>query len=440
MAEPTSEDKKLAEPEHLDLRDPHFRAKAYETYATLRARGPVARVRFTPGDDDEADSQARGPFGRPVYMVTRYQEAVDALLDERFTMDVRTTMTPEQLEKLPPTPEEFRPLSRSILSVDPPDHTRLRKLVQPSFSERAMKSLRPRVQQIAEDLLTSAEQAAAERGESYPNRQMDLIDAYAYPLPITVISELLGVPEEDRANIRRWSETLFSGGRARGQEMSEEARASLREFTAYLRDLFEEKRHDPTDDLISRLVHAEEDGDVLSEDELLSMVFILIVAGHVTTVNLIGNAVMALLTHPDQLERLKADPSLAKSAVEETLRYWGPAETVVPRFAREDIQINGTRIPKGETLMVSLASADRDPARFPDPDDFELGRAEANRHIAFGKGIHMCLGAPLARLEGQIALNVLFARMPDLRLAVEPGEIAWRAGFLRGIDRLPILF
>jgi cytochrome P450 len=303
-----------------------------------------------------------------------------------------------------------------------------------------MKSLRPRVQQIAEDLLMSAEQAAAERGESHLNRRMDLIDAYAYPLPITVISELLGVPEEDRANIRRWSETLFSGGQARGQEMSEEARTSLREFTAYLRDLFEAKRHEPADDLISRLVHAEEDGDVLSEDELLSMVFILIVAGHVTTVNLIGNAVMALLTHPDQLERLKADPSLAKSAVEETLRYWGPAETVVPRFAREDIQINGTRIPKGETLMVSLASADRDPARFPDPDDFELGRAEANRHIAFGKGVHMCLGAPLARLEGQIALNVLFARMPDLRLAVEPEEIAWRAGFLRGIDRLPVLF
>lgn len=439
MTEPKSENKTPVEPEHLNLRDPHFRAKAYDTYATLRARGPVARVRFTPGD--EADGgQDQGPFGRPVFMVTRYQEAVEALLDERFTMDVRTTMTPEQLEKLPPTPEEFRPLSRSILSVDPPDHTRLRKLVQPSFSERAMKTLRPRVHQIADELLTSAEQAAAERGELHPNRRMDLIEAYAYPLPITVISEMLGVPEEDRANIRRWSESLFSGGQARGQEMSEEARASLREFTVYLRDLFERKRHEPTDDLISQLVHAEEDGDVLSEDELLSMVFILIVAGHVTTVNLIGNAVQALLTHPDQLERLKADPSLAKAAVEETLRFWGPAETVVPRFAREDIQIDGTCIPKSEPLMVSLASADRDPARFPNPDDFDLSRAETHRHIAFGKGIHMCLGAPLARLEGQIALNVLLARMPDLRLAVAPEEIAWRAGFLRGIDRLPILF
>jgi cytochrome P450 len=269
---------------------------------------------------------------------------------------------------------------------------------------------------------------------------MDLIESYAYPLPITVISELLGVPEEDRANIRRWSEAIFSSGRARDQGLSDEARASLREFTTYLRDLFERKRHEPTDDLISQLVHAEEDGDVLSEDELLSMVFILIVAGHITTVNLIGNAVLALLTHPNQLERLKQDPTLAKVAVEETLRYWGPAETVVPRFAREDIQIDGICIPKGEPLMVSLASADRDPARFPDPDEFELDRAEANRHIAFGKGIHMCLGAPLARLEGQIALNVLFARMPDLRLATTPEEVAWRAGFLRGIDRLPIRF
>jgi cytochrome P450 len=441
MTELTSEEKTLTEPEHLDLRDPHFRSKAYDTYADMRARGPVARVRFTPGDDDEDDGgQARDPFRRPVFMVTRYQEAVEALLDERFTMDARTTMTPEQLEKLPPTPEEFRPLSRSILSVDPPDHTRLRKLVQPSFSERAMKSLRPRVRQIAEDLLIAAERAAAERGEAHPDRQMDLIESYAYPLPITVISELLGVPEEDRANIRRWSEAIFSGGPARDQGLSDEARASLREFTAYLRDLFERKRHEPTDDLISQLVHAEEDGDVLSEDELLSMVFILIVAGHITTVNLIGNAVLALLTHPNQLERLKQDPTLAKVAVEETLRYWGPAETVVPRFAREDIQINGTCIPKGEPLMVSLASADRDPARFPDPDEFELDRAEANRHIAFGKGIHMCLGAPLARLEGQIALNVLFARMPDLRLAIAPEEVAWRAGFLRGIDRLPIRF
>lgn len=440
MTEPTSEDKTLVEPEHLDLQDPHFRATAYDTYATLRERGPIVRVRFNAGDESEDGGQDQGPFGRPVFMVTRYQEAVDTLLDERFSMDARTTMTPEQLEKLPPTPEEFRPLSRSILSVDPPDHTRLRKLVQPSFSERAMKTLRPRVHQIADELLNTAEQAAAERGELSPNRRMELIEAFAYPLPITVISELLGVPEEDRADIRRWSESLFSGGQARGQGMSEEARASLREFTAYLRDLFDRKHHEPTDDLISQLVHAEEDGDVLSEDELLSMVFILIVAGHITTVNLIGNAVLALLTHPDQLERLKGDPSLAKSAVEETLRYWGPAETVVPRFARENIQIDGTCITKGEPLMVSLASADRDPARFPDPDDFDLGRAETNRHIAFGKGIHMCLGAPLARLEGQVALNVLFARMPGLRLAVPREEVAWRPGFLRGIDRMPILF
>lgn len=273
MTQPTSEDKTQTEPEFLDFGDPHFRAMAYDTYATLRERGPVSRVRFTSGDED--DETPRGPFGREVFMITRYAEAVDALLDERFSMDARSTMTPEQLEQLPPTPEEFRPLTRTILSVDPPDHTRLRKLVQPSFSERAMKNLRPRVQQIADDLLNEAEQAAAERGEISPNRRMELIEAFAYPLPITVISEMLGVPEADRPAIRRWPETLFSGGQARGRGMSDEARTALREFSAYLKDLFEEKRHEPTDDLISDLVHAEEDGDVLSEDELLSMVFIL---------------------------------------------------------------------------------------------------------------------------------------------------------------------
>lgn len=432
----------------LDLSDPHFRETAFATYADLRERGAVSRVSMTVSDELEAAgadgetepedtiAQRRDALINELFFVAGYDEAVAALLDDRLGVDPQAALTEEQKAQLPETPEEFRPLQRSLLSVDPPDHTRLRRLVQPSFGARAMDALRPRIEQIAAELLDTAEREANARGERAPNRTMELNEAYAFPLPMRVISEMLGVPEADRDRIRRWSDSLLGAQRA----PSEEIRADLRAFIDYLRDLFEAKRRQPGDDLTSSLVHAEEDGDRLNEDELLSMVFLLIVAGHVTTVNLIGSAVFALLTNPDQLARLKADPSLAKAAVEETLRYYGPAETTTLRFAREEVGVGGVAIPKGERVIVGLGSADRDPARFPDPDRFLLGRPEVNRHIAFGKGIHACLGAPLARLEGQIALAALFARMPDLRLAIPAEEIRWRPGFLRGLERLPVQF
>ena len=210
--------------------------------------------------------------------------------------------------------------------------------------------------------------------------------------------------------------------------MDEEIRAGLREFIDYLRDLFERKRRVPTDDMISRLVHADEDGDVLDEEEVLATVFLKFLAGHVTTVNLVGNGVVALLTHPEQLAKLKADPGLAKGVVEETLRYWGPVGFIGRRAAREDVEVGGTVIPTGEQATFSLASANRDPERFADPDVFDITRADANRHVAFGKGIHICLGAPLARLEGQVAFDTLFRRYPDLRLAVPAEEMRWGRG------------
>ena len=430
------------EPVELNIGDPHFMANAYDTYANLRAKGPVSRVRFASGAEEAAGDdreEQRGFFGsQETFFVTHYDEVISTLLDHRFAVDPRSTMSPEQVEELEAqTPEEFRLFSRSIISLDPPDHTRLRKLVQPSFTGRGMEALRGSIQQIVDDLLDGVERDAAERGETPPDRRMDLIEAFAYPFPVTVISDMLGIPREDRETIRGWTENLLRVDRGR---VDEEVRAGLREFIDYLQDLFERKRRAPTDDMISRLVHAEEDGDVLDEEEVLATVFLMFLAGHVTTVNLVGNGVVALLSHPDQLAKLKADRELAKGVVEETLRYWGPVDFIGRRIAREDVEVGGTVIPTGEQATVSLASANRDPARFANPDVFDITRADANRHVAFGKGIHVCLGAPLARVEGQVAFSTLFRRFPELRLAVPAEEVRWGGSFLRGFARLPVLF
>src|ERR687890_316238 len=414
------------EPVELNITDPHFMANAHELYAELRAKGPVSRVRFAGMEQqqevsDNATEEQRGFFGaQETFFVTHYDEVIKTLLDERFAVDPRSTMSSEQVEKLESqTPEEFRLFSRSIISLDPPDHTRLRKLVQPSFTGRGMQALRGTIQQIVDDLLNQAERDAAEHGEAAPDRRMDLIEAFAYPFPVTVISDMLGIPREDRETIRGWTENLLRVDRLRGGEVDEEVRAGLREFIDYLKALFEHKRQVPTEDMISRLVHVEEDGDVLEEEEILATVFLMFLAGHVTTVNLIGNGVVALLTHPDQLAKLKANPELlAKGVVEETLRYWGPVDFIGRRTAREDVEVGRTVIAKGEEATISLASANRDPERFANPEVFDITRPDANRHVAFGKGLHVCLGAPLARVEGQVAFATLFRRYPQLRLAV----------------------
>ncbi|MCI0572138.1 MAG: cytochrome P450 [Myxococcaceae bacterium] len=403
-----------------------------DTYSWMREQGPVVRASL-----DMGGGQQR-PFAG--LFVTRYDEVIATLLDDRFSSDFYATMSPEQLAMLPPVAAELRPIVRSIISVDPPDHTRLRKLVQPSFTARAMEALRPRIQRIADALLDTAEREAAERGERAPDRHMDLIAAFAYPLPVTVITDMLGIPHEDRARVRGWTENLFEVDRRQGGLMDEETRAKLQELITYLRGLFHAKKAQPTDDLISQLVQAEEDGDKLTEDELVSMVFILYIAGHVTTVNLLGNGVFALLSHPDQLARLKSDPALAKGVVEETLRYWGPIDVIARRIAKQDFELFGTPIRRGEVAMVGLASANRDPRRFPDPDTYDITRADAERNVAFGKGIHVCLGAPLARTEGQVAFETLFRRFPELRLAVPVEDVHWGKSFIRGLAHLPVLF
>jgi cytochrome P450 len=418
----------------IDLASPEFREDAFRLYDEMRAECPVSRAIITSSDGGE-DAQAI--LNRPVWLVTDYEEGNRALLDRAITVDFASVLTPEQIAQFPETPEEFKPLQRNILSVDPPEHTRLRKLVQPSFTASAIEKLRPRIQQIADELLDAAETAAAGRGETAPHRTMELIAQFAYPLPITVISEMLGVPAEDREKTHRWSENLLT---SRSQARQEEIRRDIADFIAYLRDLFAKKREQPADDMISQLLQVEVEGDRLTEDEVLAMVFILFIAGHVTTVNLIGNGVYALLTHPDQAEKLRQDPSLVPNAVEEILRYYGPAESTTARFVREEIELGGQTLAKGEPLLVLLAAADRDPARFTDPQTFDITREDANRHIAFGKGIHACLGAPLARVEGQIALETLFRRYPDVKLGVPTEEITWAPSFLRGLTGLPVEF
>jgi cytochrome P450 len=445
------EDVHATELVELNLTDPHFMANAYDTYAELRAKGPVSRVRFVTGAEEVEEVPGDGAkeqrpedfFGGETFFVTHYDEAITTLLDDRFSVNPLSQMSPEELNQQPEMPEEFRLFSRSILALDPPDHTRLRKLVQPSFTGRGMEALRGSIQQIADDLLDQAVRDAAGRGEAAPERRMDLIEAFAYPFPVTVIGDMLGIPREDRETIRGWTENLLSAERiGRAREVEEEVRAGLREFVDYLKDLFERKRRAPTEDMISRMVHAEEDGDILDEEEMLATVFLMFLAGHVTTVNLIGNGVVALMRHPEQLEKLKENPELfAKGVVEETLRYWGPVEFVGRRIAKEDVALNGTVISTGEHATVSLAAANRDPQRFANPDVFDIGRADANRHLAFGKGIHVCLGAPLARVEGQVAFATLFRRFSELRLRVPDEEVRWGGGsFLRGFARLPVLF
>jgi len=405
----------VSQPPQVDLFDPAFKANPYPTYARLRSTAPVHRITL--------------PDGRGVWLITRYDAVLAVLKDERFVKDWRNALTPEQLAQVPSIPEVMKPLSKNMLDTDPPDHERLRALVSKAFTPRLVERMRGRVQGIAGALLDAPEG----RGE------MDLIDDYAFPLPVTVIAELLGVPTEDRDRFREWSDAAVSGN-ASQEYMETILIPHMQAFTDYLRAMFEEKRRNPKDDLISALVQAEEAGDKLSEDELLGMVFLLLIAGHETTVNLIGNGVLALLEHPDQLQSLRGDPSLTKSAVEELLRYDGPVETSTERFAREDVAIGRTVIPKGEMVLVVIAAADHDPERFQEPDTLDIARTD-NKHLAFGKGIHHCLGAPLARMEGQIAISTLFSRMPNLRLKGSPKSLNWRSGMiLRGLKALPVEF
>jgi cytochrome P450 len=359
--------------------------------------------------------------GLNAWVLTTYEDAMWLLKDSRFTKDMRKIAHLEEEQN--PAYEMIASHMRNMLMTDPPDHTRLRTLVSKAFTPRMIEQLRPRIQQITDELLD----AVQEQGE------MDLIPDFAYPLPITVISEMLGIPATDRQRFRTWTQAIVN--------MQEEARVTaLQEFLHYIKTLLDEKRVHPGNDLTSSLVQVEENGDQLRENELVSMLFLLIVAGHETTVNLLGNGTLALLQHPDQLQQLQHDPTLFPTAVEELLRYTAPVSLSDERWASEDIVLHGKLIRKGQMVIAALISANADPQQFPAGETLDITRRE-NQHLAFGKGIHYCLGAPLARLEGQIAFSTLFQRLPNLRLAIEPAQLVWNANpMLRGLKSLPVTF
>ena len=393
------------------LSSPRFKADPYPFFARLREEAPVFRARL--------------PDGRLAWLVTRYDDAVATLKDERLVKNPRTARI--EGAKATWVPSVLRPLTQNMLDLDGADHARLRRLVHKAFTPRRVEELRGRAQRLCDELLAAAER----RGE------LELMRDYAMPLPMTIIAELLGVPSEHRARFHRWSSRFVSVSSPSGMVG---ALPALWRFTRYLRRLIEERRAAPRDDLVTALVQAEEAGDALSEDELLAMVTILLIAGHETTVNLIGSGALALLLHPEQLALLRSDPALMRTAVEELLRYTSPVSLATERFARESLSIGGMPVARGDQVLVVLASANRDARQFRDPDRLDVKR-EPNRHLAFGQGIHYCLGAPLARLEGQIAIDTLLRRMPALRLRASPDSLRWRGGvFLRGLARLPLAF
>ncbi|WP_432030259.1 cytochrome P450 family protein [Streptomyces sp. 1222.5] len=379
-----------------------FRRDPHTVYARLRAEGPVHRIRI-PGADESH---------RP-WLVVGYEEARAALADPRLAKDATKIDAAFFDEEL---------IGKHMLLADPPQHTRLRGLVTRAFTMRRVEALRPRVQRITDDLLD----------EMLPHGRADLVESLAYPLPITVICELLGVPEMDRAEFRKMSTEVVAPS---GPQAEYDAVVRLAE---YLTELIDDKsRTGPTGDLLSDLIRTTaEDGDRLSPGELRGMAFLLLIAGHETTVNLIGNGVLALLTHPDQLALLRADMSLLDGAVEEMLRYDGPVENATFRFAAEPLEIGGTHIAQGDQVVIGLAAAQRDGSRHTDPDRFDI-RREPRGHLAFGHGLHHCLGAPLARLEARTAIGSLLERAPGLALDGEPGE--WLPGMLiRGVRSLPV--
>lgn len=389
----------------------------YPYYAQLRAQGPLSRLTW---------------LGMEMWLATSYDDTFAILKDPRFVMNPpqarpATGGTSPGGGKTP----RYMPLawSRHLLNTDASDHTRLRTLVSKAFTPRMIEQLRPRIQEMSDNLLDKVQKQG----------KMDLMADFASPLPIMVILEMLGIPGEDRQQFRTWTQIIVaSQGAVSGSE--EAGRAAEEAFLTYLKTLIARKRARGGNDLVCELVRVEEQGDTLSEDELISMVFLLITAGHETTVNLIANGMLALLEHPDQIRLLHDDLTLLPSAIEELLRYIAPVSLSAPRWASEDVTLHSQVIHKGEMVRCALLAANTDPQWCSDPEVLDMLRQE-NQHLAFGKGIHFCLGAPLARLEGQIAIGTLLRRFPKLRLACDPEHLAWQdAGSLRVLTALPVTF
>lgn len=391
-----------------------FHADPYPIYDRLRFEEPVHRSFMG------------------TWVVTRYADVKAVLRDPRFCVEKIPKNIKEKSYYLEQQQRDLNTLvqatSKWLLFLDPPDHTRLRGLVSKAFSSTVVERLRPQIQEIADELISKVRDTGF----------MDIISDFACPLPVNVIATMLGVPTEDRTRLNQWSDDLFNVlDPLRSLEDYEQMNKVAMEFTDYFRNLIAERKKRPQEDLLSALIAAKDQGKKLSEDEILSVCMLLFAAGEETTVNLIGNGMLALLRHPDQMQKLKREPAIIQSTVEELLRYDSPVQLII-RVAIENVDIGGKIIQSGERVCLSLGAANRDPAQFYDPDRLDLIRRE-NSHLTFADGIHYCLGAALARAEGQIAINTLVQQLPDLKLSKDTLE--WRKKItLRGLKALFVTF
>ncbi|WAS89867.1 cytochrome P450 family protein [Nannocystis punicea] len=397
----------------VDLTSPAFRADPYPTYARLRRERPLAR--------------AVDAFGGEVWAVSRYSDVSEWLRDPRLLCNQRTASGKSDMDRWY-VPKIMRAFGETMLSQDDEGHRRLRGLVHKAFTPRMVENLTRRVEQLVDELLTRA----AARG------QFDLIADFALPLPLTIISEMMGVPDDrDRHRFHGWIAGILEGGDPSPVNVLKQLPEMI-QLARFFNKLVAMHKLSPRDNLTTALIGAREKDDKLSDAELTAMLFVLLLAGHETTVNLIGNGTLALLEHPEQLALLRAQPELGPSAVEELLRFTNPVQMPSPRFAGEDITLHGRTIPRGARVTALIGSANRDEEAFPRADELDLRRTP-NRHVAFGHGVHYCVGAPLARLEGRIALDALLQRFPRLRLAVPREQLKWRkTSVLRGLEALPV--
>ncbi|HFJ9486043.1 TPA: cytochrome P450 [Bacillus cereus] len=397
----------------INLASAQFKEDAYEIYKESRKKQPILFVNQV-------------EIGKE-WLITRYEDALPLLKDNRLKKDW-TNVFSQDIKNMYLSVDNSDHLTTHMLNSDPPNHSRLRSLVQKAFTPKMIAQLDKRIERIADDLISDIERKGT----------LNLVDDYSFPLPIIVISEMLGIPKEDQAKFRIWSHAVIASPET--PEEIKETEKQLSEFITYLQYLVDIKRKEPKEDLVSALILAESEGHKLSARELYSMIMLLIVAGHETTVNLITNTVLALLENPNQLQLLKDNPKLIDSAIEEGLRYYSPVEVTTARWAAEPFQIHDRTIEKGDMVVIALASANRDETVFENPEVFDITR-ENNRHLAFGHGSHFCLGAPLARLEAKIAITTLFNRMPELQIKGNREEIKWQGNYLmRSLEELPLTF
>ncbi|HGE7610763.1 cytochrome P450 [Bacillus thuringiensis] len=397
----------------INLASAQFKEDAYEIYKESRKKQTILFVNQV-------------EIGKE-WLITRYEDALPLLKDNRLKKDW-TNVFSQDIKNMYLSVDNSDHLTTHMLNSDPPNHSRLRSLVQKAFTPKMIAQLDGRIERIADDLISDIERKGT----------LNLVDDYSFPLPIIVISEMLGIPKEDQAKFRIWSHAVIASPET--PEEIKETEKQLSEFITYLQYLVDIKRKEPKEDLVSALILAESEGHKLSARELYSMIMLLIVAGHETTVNLITNTVLALLENPNQLQLLKDNPKLIDSAIEEGLRYYSPVEVTTARWAAEPFQIHDRTIEKGDMVVIALASANRDETVFENPEVFDITR-ENNRHIAFGHGSHFCLGAPLARLEAKIAITNLFNRMPELKIKGNREEIKWQGNYLmRSLEELPLTF